>query len=188
MVRNTNAFRPVTILLIAVISGVFLFPVIITLTNSFMSPFEVTSRYTNVLTPENSFGQAGLINYADMSPIPNFVTLSQYFKLLFETPLYIGLFWNSVILTVPVVLGQLLISVPGAYAFEVSKFKYKEAVFFVYIVVMLMPLQVTLVPNYIVADFLNIQENYLAIILPGETEERVFTSPMPERFLEVMRN
>ena len=44
------------------------------------------------------------------------------------------------------VIVQLLISVPGAYAFEMSRFRYKESLFFLYIVVMLMPLQVVLVP------------------------------------------
>jgi multiple sugar transport system permease protein len=145
------------------------------------------------VTAENVFYQRGVMNFVRMTLIPSFVTLGQYFRLLFETPMYLGLFWNSVILTVPIVIGQLIISVPGAYAFEVSKFKYKEAVFFVYIVVMLMPLQVTLMPNFIVADFFNIRESYLAIILPGIFNPfgvfliRQFIKGMPREYIEAMK-
>jgi multiple sugar transport system permease protein len=39
--------------------------------------------------------------------------------------------------------------------------------FFVYIIVMLMPFQVTLVSNYLVADKLGLLNSYLSIILPG---------------------
>jgi len=185
--------KSVIFLVLAIISGLFLFPIIITVSNSFMSPFEVTNRYTTVITPENIFHQRGVMNFVNMSLIPNFVTLRQYFRLLFETPQYLGLLWNSVLLTLPVVFGQLLISVPGAYAFEMSKFKYKEAVFFVYIIVMLMPLQVTLVPNFIVADFFNIRESYLAIILPGIFNPfgvfliRQFLRGMPKEYIESMK-
>jgi multiple sugar transport system permease protein len=158
-----------------------------------MSPFEIVSRYTNTITPENGFNQNGIMNFVDMTVIPTFVSIRQYIRLLFESPLYLSLFWNSVTITLPIVAGQLLVSVPGAYAFEMSKHKYKEAVFFVYIVVMLMPLQVTLVPNYIVADFFNIEASYLAIILPGIFNPfgvflvRQFLKGMPKEYIEAAK-
>jgi multiple sugar transport system permease protein len=181
------------LMVLILISAFFLFPLVITVTNSFMSPFEVTTRYTPNFTPENIFYRSGVMHYVRMTLIPSFVTLGQYFRLLFESPQYLGQLWNSIFLTVPVVFGQLLVSVPGAYAFELSKFKYKEAVFFVYIIVMLMPLQVTLVPNFIVADFLNIRESYLAIILPGIFNPfgifltRQFLKGMPKDYVESMK-
>jgi len=194
MVQTDNKFIKVAVAsALALLSGVFLFPIIITVSNSFMSPFEIVNRYTSAITPSNGFGQAGAMNFVKMSAIPAFASARQYIKLLFESPLYLGLFWNSVALTLPVVIGQLLVSVPGAYAFELSKFKYKEAVFFVYIVVMLMPLQVTLVPNYIVADFLGITDSYLAIILPGIFSPfgvflvRQFLKGMPKEYIEAAK-
>jgi multiple sugar transport system permease protein len=152
---------------LVLLSGLFLLPIIITLVNSFMSPFEIVSRYSSVVTAANGFESAGPLHFVEISLIPGFVSFKQYFQLLFASPLYLGLFWNSLKIALPIVAGQLLVSVPGAYAFELSKFKYKEALFFVYIVVMLMPLQVVLVPNYIMAGFLGLKESYLAIILPG---------------------
>jgi len=194
MVRANNKLTRFTIVsALILLSGVFLFPILITASNSFMSLFEITDRYTSAMTPSNSIGQDGLMNYVNMSLIPAFVSFQQYIKLLFESPLYLGLFWNSVQITLPVVIGQLLVSVPGAYAFELSKFKYKEAVFFVYIVVMLMPLQVTLVPNFIVADFFGITDSYLAIILPGIFNPfgiflvRQFMKALPREYIEAAK-
>ena len=175
------------------LSGIFLIPIAVTVTNSFMSPFEIINRYTSTLTASNSFASEGLIHFIEMTLIPGFVSFGQYTKLLFEQPLYLGLFWNSVKLTLPVVAGQILISIPGAYAFELSKLKYKEAVFFLYIVVMLLPLQVVLVPNYMVADFFNIKKSYLAIILPGVFHPfgvfltRQFLKGLPKEYIEAAK-
>lgn len=150
-----------------VLALAFSFPILVAVSNSFMSAFEITNRYTGYVTPANVFNANNNIHFVEMSLIPNFVTLKQYFKLFFGSPLFLGLFWNSVKIALPVVAGQMLISAPAAYAFAFSRFRYKEFIFFIYIVVMLMPLQVSLVPNYIMADTLNIDESYLAIILPG---------------------
>lgn len=91
----------------------------------------------------------------------------QYFRLLFDSPAYLNLFWNSVGLAVPMVAGQLAVSALAAYAFTVLRFKGKEVLFFAYIIVMLLPLQVTILPNYLVADRLGFTDSALAVILPG---------------------
>jgi multiple sugar transport system permease protein len=95
------------------------------------------------------------------------VTLEQYREILWESPFYLNMFWNSVRIVLPVVLGQLAVSALAAYAFTVLRFRGKEGLFLLYIVVMLLPLQVTLVPNYIVADALGLETSELAIVLPG---------------------
>ena len=45
--------------------------------------------------------------------------------------------------------------------------KIREIIFFLYIILMLMPYQVTLVPNYLVSNWLHILDTYWAIWLPG---------------------
>ena len=185
--------RCITLFMLTILACVFLFPIVLTVVNSFMSPFEITNRYSSTVTASNGFARTGLIHFVDMTLIPSFVSFRQYMKLLIEEPLYLGLFWNSVKLTLPVVVGQILISVPGAYAFELSRFKYKEAVFFIYIVVMLLPLQVVLVPNYMVADFFNIKSSYLAIIMPGIFHPfgiflaRQFLKGTPKEYIEAAK-
>ena len=43
----------------------------------------------------------------------------------------------------------------------------RAAIFFFYVILMLMPYQVTLVPNYLVSKWLHILDTRWAIILPG---------------------
>lgn len=158
---------------------VYLAPLVVTLSNSFMSSREVEKNYSTASE-----------RYIDMNIIPEKVTLSQYSKLLIDSPVYLNMFWNSVKLVAPIVLGQLIVSVLAAYAFMVMRFRGKEVVFLLYIIVMLLPLQVTLMPNYIVADWLNIKESYLAIILPavfnpfGVFLLRQYMKSMPFSYIE----
>lgn len=162
-----------------VIVVVYLAPLTVTLSNSLMSSREVEKNYSTA--PDQ---------YIDMNIIPEKVTLSQYSKLLLDSPVYLNMFWNSVKLVVPIVLGQLIVSVLAAYAFTVLKFRGKEVVFLLYIIVMLLPLQVTLMPNYVVADWLNIKESCLAVILPavfnpfGVFLLRQYMKSMPISYME----
>lgn len=68
---------------------------------------------------------------------------------------------------IPVLLGQTILAPLTAYGFERVMWKHKEALFLVYIVIMLMPAQLLLVPNFVVAGWLHIRDNVLAIILPA---------------------
>jgi len=143
-----------------------LFPLIVTFTNSFMSEAEIALRYTSRL---NTFDIVDGITrrFIDMGVIPQRVTVEQYTEVLINQPSFMILLTNSLRLTLPVVAGSLIVSALTAYGFTIWRFRFKEAVFTVYIVVMLMPLQAVLVPNFIIADMMGIRESYLAIILPG---------------------
>ena len=55
----------------------------------------------------------------------------------------------------------------ASYSFARYRRKRREILFFSYIILMLMPFQVTLVPNYMIADALGILDTIWAIILPG---------------------
>jgi multiple sugar transport system permease protein len=77
------------------------------------------------------------------------------------------MFWNSATIVLPIVIGQLIVAGLAAYAFAQLRFHFREPLFFLYIVVMLMPFQVTLVPNYIIADKLGLLNTYSGIIFPG---------------------
>lgn len=163
----------------------YMMPLVITFTNSFMSSKAVEVNY--------STGNLREDQYIEMEIVPEKVTLSQYAALLFDSPVYLHMFWNSVKIVLPVVLGQILVSASAAYAFTILKFRGKEVVFFLYIIVMLLPLQVALVPNYIVADWLNITDSYLAIILPGIFHPlgvfllRQFMKSMPDAYIEAAK-
>jgi len=165
-----NRRRVQTIFIYAVLivlAALFILPVLIVFTNSFMSEFEIFSRYTHEVRPGNIYDAMDGVHYVRFTLVPDSVSFGQYFRLFFDSPTYIGRFWNSVALALPVVFGQILISAPAAYAFETSRFQHKEKLYFVYILIMLLPLQVTLVPNFIMADWLGLLENRAAVILPA---------------------
>ena len=76
-------------------------------------------------------------------------------------------FWNSVFYTLPIVVVQLAIAALSAYGFSRYDSKAKRAIFFAYIIIMLMPYQVTLVPNFLVSKSLGLYGTKWAILLPG---------------------
>lgn len=94
-------------------------------------------------------------------------SLVQYKQILIQTPVVLKMFWNSVKITAFVLIGCIVVSLLGAYGFTVLRFRGKEVLFFLYLVVMLLPLQVTLMPNYMVASFFNMEDSQWAIILPA---------------------
>lgn len=152
----------------------FLFPTVLTIANSFMSSTEIISNYGVVFenaasdsSDGQNTGKKFISKKVNLKFIPDSVTFSQYVTSLFKSPEYLLKFWNSVILTVPIVIFQLAIASIASYSFFRFRGRIKEIIFFLYIAIMLMPYQVTLVPNYFVADKLGILGTRLAIILPG---------------------
>ena len=148
----------------------FLFPTVFTFTNSFMSTTEISANYGKIFTGLGVSGDGGSVFIADkvnLKLIPDKVTLSQYFTVLVKSPNYLLKFWNSVIYVLPIVIFQLLVASGASFAFARMDTKFRALIFFVYIVLMLMPYQVTLVPNYLTLDKLNLIDTRFAIILPG---------------------
>lgn len=145
-----------------------LFPVLFIAANSFMGGSEIVSRYSPEMLPSNAGDfSSHNIHFVRFGLIPQEPTLEQYQRLLLESPGYLRMFWNSVLIVAPVLLGQCVLAPLAAYGLENIRWRYKEAIYFTYIVVMLMPTQLLLVPNFIVAGWLNIRDSYLAIILPA---------------------
>jgi multiple sugar transport system permease protein len=143
-------------------------PTVLTITNSFMTQSEISANYGQVFT--NVAGKDGKTYISDtvnLKFIPDKVTFSQYITVLIKSPDYLFKFWNSVILVIPIVLLQLAVASITAYGFTRWRGKVRNFLFFFYVILMLMPYQVTLVPNYLVSDWLKILDTRWAIIFPG---------------------
>lgn len=146
----------------------FLLPTILTITNSFMSQSEISANYGVIFSGgAQEGGTTYMSETVNLKFIPDKVSLSQYITVLFKSPEYLMKFWNSVILVVPIVILQVAIAALAAYSFTRYRTKLKSFLFFFYVILMLMPYQVTLVPNYLVSDWLGILHTRWAIILPG---------------------
>ena len=136
--------RATLTILTAVFALMFLLPTLLTVTNSFMTQSEITANYGQVFDT----GSNGYISETiNLKFIPDKVSFSQYITVLLRSPDYLLKFWNSVILTLPIVLGQLAVASIAAYGFTRWRGKVSDTIFFSYVILMLMPYQVTLVPN-----------------------------------------
>ena len=144
----------------------FLMPIILTITNSLMTVSEINANYGVIFARKNGV-RVFISKTVNLKFIPDIVSFSQYFKVLFLSPEYLMKFWNSVIFVVPIVVFQLAVASLASYGFARYRGKVREVIFFSYIILMLMPYQVTLVPNYLVSSWLNIIDTRWAIWLPG---------------------
>ena len=146
----------------------FLMPTVLTISNSFMTQSEISSNYGKVFANvSGSDGKAYIAESVNLKFIPDKVTFNQYISVLIRSPDYLLKFWNSVILVVPIVLLQLVIASVTAYGFTRWRGKLRSFLFFFYVILMLMPTQVTLVPNYLVSDWLGLLGTRWSIIFPG---------------------
>lgn len=154
-------------LIAAAFAILFLMPIVLTITNSFMSSSEISANYGSVFATNSTGGKVFISEKVNLKFIPDIVSFSQYVTVLFKSPDYLLKFWNSVILVGPIVVFQLLVASLASYGFARYSGRIREIIFFLYIILMLMPYQVTLVPNYLVSDWLNILDTNWAIWLPG---------------------
>ena len=167
--RKKRYFGRFALTLIAVFFALwFLLPTVLTISNSFMTQSEISANYGKVFANvSGSDGKAYISDQVNLKFIPDKVTFNQYISVLIRSPEYLLKFWNSVILVVPIVLLQLVVASITAYGFTRWRGKVRSFLFFFYVILMLMPTQVTLVPNYLVSDWLGILNTRWSIVLPG---------------------
>ena len=134
-------------------------PLWMLLSASFMGSREMVHNLAPVLNEE-----AG---YAHWPILPQYPTLKPYVELLLDAPEFFTMFWNSCKQVFPIVAGQIVIGAPAAWAFARFRFRGKGVLYALYIILMLMPFQVTMVSSYFVLDRLGMMNTVWAIILPG---------------------
>lgn len=93
-------------------------------------------------------------------------SLQGYADLLFDCFVFYPMFWNSVLYAAAITIAQLVVIIPCAFGFSQAKFKGKGALFVFYIILMMMPLQVTILPNYIGLRDMGLINTPWGIILP----------------------
>ena len=158
------------ILLTAVLiffTALFVTPIVFTMCNSFMGSTEITANYGMIFDTTDSGAKKFVSDTVNLKFIPDRVSFSQYITVLLKSPDYLLKFWNSVILVVPIVIFQLVVACLAAYGFTRYRGRFREIIFFAYIILMLMPYQVTLVPNFLVSKWLHLLDTNWAIWLPG---------------------
>ena len=108
----------------------------------------------------------GSENYVRFPLIPSHPTLRYYVRVLLDTPEFFVTFWNSVRITVVILGLQLAVGVPAAWGFARYDFPFKKTIFTIYIILMMMPFQVTMLSNYLVLERLQLLNTHYAVSLP----------------------
>lgn len=98
--------------------------------------------------------------------IPTSVTFENY-KSIFTTIPLKQYFLNSFIISVVTTFGQVIISAMAGYAFARLNFRFKEPLFIIILITMMIPPQVNIIPLFFVMRELNWTDTYQAMILPG---------------------
>lgn len=134
-------------------------PVLLLVSGSLMDQWEIGKYIGTVFTEGSEFIRWKLM--------PDYPSLANYKKLLFESPQFFILFWNSMKLAACILLGQLLVAVPSAWGFAVYPVKGSSLLFALYVILMLLPFQVTMLSSYLVLNQLSLLNTHQAIILPA---------------------
>lgn len=98
--------------------------------------------------------------------LPKHPTLDNY-RHVFQAMDIPRLFLNSISVTVICVFLQLLTSALAGYAFARLNFRFKNAIFMVYLATMMIPLQVIIVPLFIEMRQLNLIDSLVGLGLPS---------------------
>lgn len=135
-----------------------LFPFLFVAVNAFVPGKDLSANYGPLLTG------AGRMK---MEWLPASVSLENYAEILLLTPDYLVKFWISVALTFGIVAGQIAVSCLAEYGFAKFRFPGRSILLYLIIILMMMPIQVSLVPQYLVLDRMNLLGSYWALVFPG---------------------
>ncbi len=142
----------IMIICILILAILFILPVFLTVLASFVDEDQIAFLFGSDAT------------WSIISPSK--MTLSSYDKLLFDFFPFYTLFWNSVLYSASITFFALFVSFLAAFSFYYSSFRGKKILYVIYILLMMMPLQVTILPNYIGLRELNLLNTPYALILP----------------------
>lgn len=153
--------RIIMAVILAAVCLILWLPVFMMAANSLMGEGELKEAYGAVLNGQSGGG--------GISPrlLPRYPTLRPMVRLLLDSPDFFVMFWNSVKQTGAVLIGQVLVGMPAAWAFARYEFRGRRVLFLLYMILMVMPFQVTMVSSYLVLSGLGVMDTHFAVILPG---------------------
>lgn len=94
------------------------------------------------------------------------LTLANYKNVFSEIPLT-TYFLNSLIVATAATVGQVIFSALAGYAFARMQFKFRDAVFLLILITMLIPPQVNIIPLFFLMRELHLIDTYQALIWPA---------------------
>lgn len=171
---NKKRFAPQAALHLVAIAllVVIIFPLLWMVSSSLKAPKELFSSGINL--------------------IPRQITLGNYATVLRDYDFFHWLL-NSVATTLGIFVLQVLIALMGAFALGYYKTKWNSFMFYFVIITMVIPFQVTMIPNYILVSRMGLVNRWGAVILPYAANATTFfflfqqVRGIPKAYYEVSR-
>lgn len=146
-------------IILGLLCAALMFPVYIAV----ILPFQASDELSQTITPLiKNVEEYIRIDFAAQYP-----TLEHFSGLLLYTPEFYTVFWNSLLMAGIILLFQIIVAIPSAWAFARLNFKGKNLLFNAYVLFMLMPFQITMLSQYIVLNNMELMNTRLAVILPA---------------------
>ncbi|WP_240418474.1 carbohydrate ABC transporter permease [Paenibacillus periandrae] len=142
---TTRFQNTVVYLLLGIAAALVLYPLLFTFSASLMTPAE-SSSYPPKLLPGGLYWD-NFITVTHMVPIFTFIM-------------------NSLLISTAIMIGQLLTASMAAYAFSFLRFTGKSILFALFLSTMMIPWEVTMIPNYLTVKSWGWLDSYEGLIVP----------------------
>lgn len=114
-----------------------------------------------------SFKPLGEIVAGEPNFLPKNFTLDNYKQIFVEEPLFLRWFFNSVIIAISVTILNLLFNSMAGYALARLRFRGRRFWFFLILAVLAVPIQVTLIPTFLILKTFGWLNSYQGMIIPN---------------------
>lgn len=78
---------------------------------------------------------------------------------------FVLFYWNTIKVAVLTTIAQVTVSMMGAYAFAKINFRFKEQVFFFYLVTLMIPPQMTIIPTFMIFKWFNLIDKHAGLVI-----------------------
>lgn len=130
-----------------------IFPVVWMISCSFKDPFELFDKSIRI--------------------IPKHITLENFITVFTEYAIWDWM-WNSVGTTIGMTILTVLVSFLAAYALTYYKTRLNSFWFYLLYLTMVIPFQVTMIPNYVLISKMGLMNTWTGVILPNVCNAAVF--------------
>ncbi|MDD6195493.1 MAG: carbohydrate ABC transporter permease [Bacillota bacterium] len=79
---------------------------------------------------------------------------------------FLKYYWNTIVMTAGILISQVVTGILAAYGFARGHFRFRDGFFYVVLGALMIPLQVTFIPIYIMCSGWTMNDTYLGLILP----------------------
>ncbi|VEU82423.1 carbohydrate ABC transporter permease [Acholeplasma hippikon] len=113
-----------------------------------------------------SFKTEAEIITSEMTFFPRHFFFGNYGRALETIPIF-SYMWNTVVIALLKIFGEVFVSALVAFGFARFRFKGKNILFMILLATMMLPYEVTMIPTFIIWSFFGLTDNYTPLILPA---------------------